>query len=832
MSQRRYVTVDGNEAAAHVAYHASEVLAIYPITPASPMGELADAWSAQGRPNIFRTVPNVIEMQSEGGAAGVVHGSLQAGALTSTFTASQGLLLMIPNMYKIAGELLPTVFHIAARSLATHALSIFGDHSDVMSVRQTGWAHLASSSVQEAQDLAMISHSATLQSRIPFLHFFDGFRTSHEVNKIEQLSDDDIRAMIDEAMVTAHRERAMNPDRPVLRGTAQNPDVFFQAREAANSFYDALPGIVDDTMRRFAELTGRRYRLFDYVGDPAAERVIVIMGSGAGAAEEAVEKLNAAGGKVGLVKVRLYRPFLVEAFIEALPESVRRIAVLDRTKEPGAVGEPLYQDVVTALVESEKGRVAERTVIGGRYGLSSKEFTPAMAARVFEELSAEKPKRQFTVGITDDVTHLSLKWDPEFSAEPDDVTRAVFYGLGSDGTVGANKNSVKIIGQNTPLYAQGYFVYDSKKAGSVTVSHLRFGPRPIESTYLIDRANFVACHQFQFLERIDVLDVANEGATFLLNSPYGPEEVWNQLPQELQQQILEKKLKFFVIDAVKVARETGMGARINTIMQTCFFALANILPRDEAIEQIKNAIEKSYGSRGQSILRRNFEAVDSALEHLYEVQVPESVTSDRRRIPAVAGESSDFVKRVTSMMLEGRGDLLPVSALPVDGTFPTNTARVEKRSIAHEIPIWDPEICIECGLCSLVCPHAAIRSKAYPEESLNGAPDEFLSQGLVGKRVPRPPDDNPSGAGTTAPVAASAWMSARPRARKSSNTKPSTWSRNCPTWKGNGRTSTTSWIFRKSIGPPPGSRPSKARNCWNRCSSSPVPARDAEKRLI
>jgi len=729
-----YVTVDGNEAAAYVAHQTNEVIAIYPITPASPMGELSDGWSAQGRKNIFGMVPDVIEMQSEGGAAGTVHGSLQAGALTTTFTASQGLLLMIPNMYKIAGELLPTVFHISARTLATHALSIFGDHSDVMAVRQAGWAMLASNSVQEAQDLALIAQAATLRSRVPFVHFFDGFRTSHEVNKIAQVSADDIRAMIDEAVVRAFRARAMDPDRPVLRGSAQNPDVFFQAREAANPFYAVVPQIVAETMRQFAGLTGRSYHLFDYVGAEDADRVIVMMGSGAGATEEAVERLNADGEKVGLLKIRLYRPFDIAAFLAPLPESARKIAVLDRTKEPGAVGEPLYQDVITALAES--GRLESGSaIIGGRYGLSSKEFTPAMAARVFQELQADPPKRHFTVGIIDDVTHLSLKWDEEFSTEGDDVTRAVFYGLGSDGTVGASKNSVKIIGENTPLYAQGYFVYDSKKAGSVTVSHLRFSPRPIQSTYLITRASFVACHQFHFLERIDVLKVAAPGAIFLLNSPYGPEEIWDKLPREVQQQIIDKRLRFHVVDALKVAGETGMGARINTVMQTCFFALAGVLPREQAIEQIKEAIRKTYGKRGESILRRNFAAVDAALANLHEVHVPAHVSGDKHRLPPVSTHGSDFVQRVTTMLLDGRGDLLPVSALPVDGTFPTNTAKVEKRGIAHEIPIWDPAICIECGLCALVCPHAAIRSKAYPRGALHAPPHGFQSRPWKGKEL-------------------------------------------------------------------------------------------------
>ena len=615
-------------------------------------------------------------------------------------------------------------------------LSIFGDHSDVMAVRQAGWAMLASNTVQEVQDLALISQAATLKARVPFVHFFDGFRTSHEVNKIEQLSTDDIRSMIDERLVREHRQRAMDPDRPVLRGTAQNPDVFFQAREAANPFYDAIPQLVQEEMDKFAALTGRQYQLFEYVGSPDADRVIVLMGSGCGAVEESVQALNARGEKVGLVKVRLYRPFASEAFVKALPASVRQIAVLDRTKEPGSVGEPLYQDVVTSLVEDWPADTPMPRVIGGRYGLSSKEFTPAMVFSVFDELRADHPKRHFTVGIFDDVTQLSLKWDAEISIEPDDVTRAVFYGLGSDGTVGASKNSVKIIGENTPLYAQGYFVYDSKKAGSVTVSHVRFSPRPIDSTYLIERAGFVACHQFQFLERIDVLKVAQPGATFLLNSPFGPDEVWDQLPQVVQEQILEKRLKFYVVDAFTVAREARMGLRINTIMQTCFFALANVLPRDEAIEQIKNAIRKTYGKRGEAILERNFAAVDASLEGLHEVQVPEHATSQRQRLPPTAGETSDFVKRVTAMLIDGRGDLLPVSALPIDGTFPTGTAKVEKRSIAHEIPIWDPDVCIQCGLCSLVCPHAAIRSKAFPNQSLSGAPDAFQSVPRKGKELP------------------------------------------------------------------------------------------------
>jgi pyruvate-ferredoxin/flavodoxin oxidoreductase len=733
------VTVDGNEAASSIAHRVSEVIAIYPITPASPMGELADAWSAAGQPNIFGTVPDVIEMQSEAGAAGAAHGALQAGALTTTFTASQGLLLMIPNMFKIAGELTPTVFHIAARTLATHCLSIFGDHSDVMAARSTGWAILFSGSVQEVHDLAMIAHAATLEARVPFLHAFDGFRTSHEVNKIEALGDDDLRAMLDMDLIKAHRDRAMTPDRPVLRGSAQNPDVFFQAREACNPFYLAVPAIVQKTMDKFAGLFGRAYHLFDYVGDPDAERVIVIMGSGCGAVEETVEALHAEGQRVGVVKVRLFRPFDVSAFLAALPPTARRIAVLDRTKEPGAVGEPLYQEVITALYEGwrdkpDAGPMPQ--VIGGRYGLSSKEFTPAMVKAVFDELGVENPKRRFTVGITDDVTHLSLKYDPEWDIEPDDVVRAVFFGLGADGTVGANKNSVKIIGENKPIYAQGYFVYDSKKSGATTVSHLRFSPRPIKSTYLIRRANFVACHQFNFLERLDVLEVAEPGATFLLNSPYGADEVWDRLPVEAQEQIIAKKLKFFVVDAYEVARKVGLGSRMNTILQTAFFALAKTMPREEAIDEIKHAIEKTYGKRGETVLRKNYEAVDMALTTLAEVQVPEAPRGEIRRLPPVPANSPDFVQRVTALILAGKGDLLPVSALPVDGTFPTGTAKFEKRSIALEIPIWDPDICIQCGLCALVCPHAAIRSKVYEPSALEGAPPGFRSKPWSGKELP------------------------------------------------------------------------------------------------
>ncbi len=724
MTARSYV-LDGNEAAARVAHLCSEVIAIYPITPSSTMGELADAWSAAGQKNLWDLVPQVIEMQSEGGAAGAVHGALQAGALSTTFTASQGLMLKLPNMFKIAGELTSTVFHVAARTLATHALSIFGDHSDVMTARTTGFALLASSSVQEAQDLAAIAHMATLRSRVPFLHFFDGFRTSHEVNKIDLLSEDELRSLIDEKLVEAHRARALNPDRPVMRGTAQNPDVFFQAREACNPFYLAVPGLVREAMAQFHKTTGRRYSLFWYHGAPDAERVIVQMGSGTGATREAVDKLVAAGERVGLLTVRLYRPFDAAAFIDALPKTVRALAALDRTKEPGALGEPLYQDVVTALAETwpEGSRVPR--VIGGRYGLSSKEYTPAMAKAVFDELRQDRPKRHFTVGITDDVTHLSLKVDEGFDTEAPGATRAVFYGLGADGTVGATKNTVKIIGENTPLHAQGYFVYDSKKSGAITVSHLRFGPKPIESTYLIRRADFVACHQFEFMEKLDVLELARPGATFLLNSPWGPDQVWGRLPREAQQSIIDKKLRFYVVDALTVARNAGLAGRINTVTQACFFAISGVLPRDEAIAAIKDAIRKTYGKRGETVLARNFAAVDASLAALQEVKVPARADSLLSRRPIVPKAAPEFVQRVTAMMLDGKGDLLPVSALPVDGTFPTGTTQWEKRSIAQEIPIWDEKICTQCGICPLVCPHAAIRMNVFPAGAAKGAPSSF-----------------------------------------------------------------------------------------------------------
>jgi pyruvate-ferredoxin/flavodoxin oxidoreductase len=725
-----FITVDGNEAAAAVAHRLSEVVAIYPITPASPMGELADAWSTLRRTNLWGGVPLVIEMQSEGGAAGALHGAVQAGALATTFTASQGLLLMIPDMFKIAGELTPFVMHVAARTIATHALSIFGDHSDVMAARATGFSMLASSSVQEAQDLALIAHAATLETRVPFVHFFDGFRTSHEIAKIRALGEDDLRAMISDRLIREHRARALSPEHPVLRGSAQNPDVFFQAREAANPFYQAVPEIVQDVMDRFGERTQRRYHLFDYVGDPNAERVIVLMGSACGAVEEAVDALVLRGERVGAVKVRLFRPFSPQALVAALPSSTRAVAVLDRTKEPGAPGEPLYQDVVTSLMEEASvGRTRfdhgmPRT-IGGRYGLSSKEFTPAMAVASFAELERSEPKQHFTVGIVDDVTRTSLEVDHDFDTEPDDVVRAVFYGLGSDGTVSANKNSIKIIGENTDLFAQGYFVYDSKKAGSVTVSHLRFGPRPIRSTYLIRQASIVACHDFERMERTDVLSVAAPGATFLLNSPYGPDEVWSRLPGEVQHQIVEKRLRFFVVDGYRVAKDAGLGSRVNTVLQTCFFALAGILPTDEAIRAIKDAIVKTYGKRGETILTRNFAAVDGAIAALHEMEVPDAADSERRMLAPVPADAPDFVQRVTAAMIAGEGDLLPVSALPVDGTFPTDTARWERRSIAQEIPIWDPSICIDCAKCALVCPHASIRMKVYDPADADGAPATF-----------------------------------------------------------------------------------------------------------
>jgi pyruvate-ferredoxin/flavodoxin oxidoreductase len=731
MTQQKTVILDGNEAAASVAYRLAQVITIYPITPSSTMAEWADQWREEGRKNIWGTVPFVAEMQSEGGAAGAMHGALQAGASSTTFTASQGLLLMIPNMYKIAGELTSNVIHVTARAIATHALSIFGDHSDVMACRMTGYAMLSSTSVQEAGDLALISHIASMESRVPFMHFFDGFRTSHEINKALAISDETIHALLDEKQVLAHRERALTPDAPILRGTAQNPDVYFQAREASNPYYLACPTIVQNAMDQFAELTGRAYHLFDYVGAPDAERVIILMGSGAGAVEEAIQHLNAQGEKLGLLMVRLYRPFAADAFIAALPESVKSIAVLDRTKEPGALGEPLYQDVVTAFSESianGESRIAKMPrIIGGRYGLSSKEFTPAMVKGIFDELKKAQPKNHFTIGIDDDVTHTSLAYDAEFSTEDPRTVRALFYGLGSDGTVGANKNSIKIIGSETPNYAQGYFVYDSKKSGSMTTSHLRFGPDPIRSTYLITKANFVACHQFNFLERIDILSAAAQGAVFLLNSPYGADEVWNHLPRTTQEIILKKKIQFYVIDGYTVAREAGMGNRINTIMQTCFFAISGVLPREEAIEQIKKAIKKTYGKRGEAVVQQNFAAVDAAISNLHQVTVPEKVSATFDLLPMLPREAPAFVHDVLGMMAAGKGDSLPVSALPPGGTFPTGTAQWEKRNIAQMIPVWDEQLCIQCGKCVMVCPHAVIRAKVYDGALLPSAPTTFKS---------------------------------------------------------------------------------------------------------
>ncbi|HSM93818.1 MAG TPA: pyruvate:ferredoxin (flavodoxin) oxidoreductase [Anaeromyxobacteraceae bacterium] len=733
MSKRRMITVDGNEAVASVAHRTSEVIAIYPITPSSNMGEWADEWSAKGAPNVWGTVPLVQEMQSEAGAAAAVHGALQAGALTTTFTASQGLLLMIPSMYKIAGELTPFCMHVTARAVATHALSIFGDHSDVMACRQTGFAILASASVQEAHDFAAIAQRATLQCRIPLLHMFDGFRTSHEVAKIERLSDDDLRTMVPEDLVAAHRRRALTPDRPVIRGTAQNPDAFFQAREAVNGLYEAVPDAIQGAMDAFASLTGRRYRPYEWVGHPEAERAVVIMGSGAEVAHEAVEHLVAQGERVGVLKVRLFRPFAVDRFLGALPRTVRRLAVLDRTKEPGAVGEPLYQDVMTSLREREQGSpdALRVTVIGGRYGLSSKDFTPAMVKAALDELARPDPGRRFTVGIRDDVSLLSLAHDPAFDSEPADVVRAVFYGLGADGTVGANKNSIKIIGEDTPLFAQGYFVYDSKKSGSMTVSHLRFGPRPIRSSYLVQRASFVACHQLQFLQKADVLEAAAPGATFLLNAPYPPAEVWDRLPREVQEQIRALGLRLFVIDAQAVARDAGMGGRINTVMQTCFFAISGVLPREEAIAAIKRAIGKSYARKGSDVVERNWRAVDATLAHLHEVPVSGEITGAPRP-PTVSPDAPEFVRRVTAPMLAGKGDQLPVSAFPVDGTWPSATARWEKRAIAQEVPVWRSAACLQCNKCSLVCPHAAIRPKRFAAAALAGAPASFASVALRG----------------------------------------------------------------------------------------------------
>lgn len=731
MAEHKLVMIDGNAAAAHVAHATNEVIAIYPITPSSPMGELSDQFSSQGRPNVWGTIPEVVELQSEAGASGTVHGALTTGALTTTFTASQGLLLMIPNMFKISGELTSTVFHIAARAVAGQALSIFGDHSDVMATRSTGWAMLASNSVQEVMDNALIAQMATLKARIPFLHFFDGFRTSHEIQKVTEVPYEVMKELIDPDLVRAHRLRGLNPEHPSIRGTSQNPDVFFAARETVNRYYNATPGIVQEAMNAFAAATGRQYHLFDYVGAENPEHVTMLMGSGAETMEETVEHLVSKGEKVGMIKVRLFRPFDTAAFLAALPDSVRGIAVLDRTKEPGASGEPMYQDVRAAVGES--GRSLE--VIGGRYGLGSNEFTPAMCKSVFDNLAARSPRNHFTVGIRDDVTHTSLEWDPDFSTEADDVFRGLFYGLGSDGTVGANKNSIKIIGDNTDNFAQGYFVYDSKKAGATTVSHLRFGTRPIRSTYLISKARFLACHKFAFVEKLDMLSNLEAGGTFLLASPYPADTVWAQLPVQVQKQIIDRKIRFFVLDAVRIADEMGMGSRINVIMQTAFFKISGVLPEDQAVELIRNAIRKTYGKKGEEIVNRNIATIDKALESIAEVKVPAAPSGDRQMLPPVPADAPEFVRKVTGEIIAGRGHLLPVSALPDDGTYPTGTTKYEKRNIAEQIPVWDPEVCIQCGDCAAVCPHGTIRLKAYDDAALSGAPDTFKTTAANDRRL-------------------------------------------------------------------------------------------------
>lgn len=734
MNPSTTITVDGNEAVALVAHKINEVIAIYPITPSSPMGEFSDLYSSRGEKNIFGSVPQVFEMQSEGGASGTVHGALQAGSLTTTFTASQGLLLMIPNMYKIAGELTPTVFHVAARSLAAQGLSIFGDHQDVMGVRQTGFALLASNSVQEAHDFALISQAASLRSRIPFLHFFDGFRTSHEVSRIEKIPDEVLRAMMDDDLIAAHRRRALTPDAPVLRGTAQNPDVYFQGRESVNKYYQALPTLLQEEMERFASLTGRSYRLFDYVGAPDAERIIVLMGSGAEAVEESVEHLVSRGEKVGMIKVRLALPFAVESFISALPASVHSIAVLDRTKESGSVGEPLYHDVVSALFEHQENlSFTMPRIVGGRYGLSSKEFTPSMIFAVFAELAKDSPKNHFTIGINDDVTFTSLEYDHDFIVENPDQFQALFYGLGSDGTVGANKNTIKIIGTETDHYAQGYFVYDSKKSGSMTTSHLRFGTKPIRSSYLIQKADFIGVHQSVFLEKLDLLENAKEGGVFLLNTPYPKEEVWNHLPRITQQRIIEKKLRFYAIDAYKVAQASQMGRRINTVMQTCFFAISGILPKEEALEKIKYSIQKTYGAKGELIVKMNFAAVDTTLENLYEIMVPASADSAIELQPVLKGDMTPFTRDVIGAITGFRGDFLKVSQIPDDGTWPTGTTQFEKRNIAQEVPQWDADTCIQCNKCVSACPHSVIRSSVFDASLLQNAPDGFSAKKAKGK---------------------------------------------------------------------------------------------------
>ncbi len=737
-NKKMIATIDGNEAAAYVAYRVNEVCAIYPITPSSTMAELADEWATKGIKNIWGTIPEVMELQSEGGAAGTVHGALQTGSLTTTFTASQGLMLMLPNMYKIAGELTPCVFHVAARSLAAQGLSIFGDHQDVMAARTTGFAILGAASVQEAHDFSLISQVASLKSRIPFLHFFDGFRTSHEVNKLEMLADEQIKSMIPDELVIEHRHRGLNPEHPFIRGTAQNPDVYFQGRETVNSFYNNLPGIVEEVMNDFLSMTGRKYELFQYTGAADAEQVVIIMGSGGETVAETVSALNTTGGKTGVIQVRLYRPFSLDHFIKALPATVRSIAVLDRTKESGAAGEPMYQDVLATLVEAlQQGKLKKLpNIVGGRYGLSSKEFTPAMVKAVYDELKKNHPKNGFTVGINDDVTFTSLDYDPAFKLDESAWRQGLFFGLGADGTVGANKNTIKIIGENTDLFAQGYFVYDSKKSGARTVSHLRFGPQPIRAPYLISKADFIACHQFNFTEKAEMLEFAKEGATFLLNSPYGKEEVWDKLTGQLQKMIIDKKLKVYVIDATTVARETGMSGRINTIMQTCYFALSGVLPRDEAIKQIKKAIEKTYLKKGQKVVDQNFKAVDATLENLHEVSYPEKVSAADHLLFTVPNNAPDFVKEVTAVMMAGHGDDLPVSKMTVDGTYPSGTTQWEKRNVSDLVAIWEPDLCIQCGNCAYVCPHSVIRAKFYHKDYLEKAPDDFKSSPINSRGFP------------------------------------------------------------------------------------------------
>lgn len=739
MSNNKLVaTIDGNEAAAYVAYRINEVCAIYPITPSSTMAELADEWASKGTKNIWGNVPDVIEMQSEGGAAGTVHGALQTGSLTTTFTASQGLMLMLPNMYKIAGELTPAVFHVAARSLAAQGLSIFGDHQDIMAARTTGFAMLGAASVQEAHDFALISQVASLKSRIPFVHFFDGFRTSHEVNKLELLSDEQIKSMVPDELVIAHRKRGLNPENPFIRGTAQNPDVYFQGRETVNTFYNDTPGIVETVMNDFAALTGRKYGLFEYTGAPDATQVTIVMGSGGETVEETVNELNKAGAKTGVIVVRLYRPFSLKHFIDVLPATVTSIAVLDRTKESGAAGEPMYQDVLATLVEAfQQGKIKTLPkIIGGRYGLSSKEFTPAMVKAVYDELKKDNPKNGFTVGINDDVTFTSLAYDESFKLDESEWRQGLFFGLGADGTVGANKNTIKIIGENTDLFAQGYFVYDSKKSGARTVSHLRFGPKPIRAPYLISKADFIACHQFNFVEKVEMLEFASEGATFLLNSPYDKDEVWSKLPGQVQRQVIAKKIKLYVIDATTVARETGMSGRINTIMQTCYFALSGVLPKDDAIKQIKKAIEKTYFKKGPKVIEQNFKAVDATLAHLYEVSHPSAVSSAAVDLLTVSDEAPAFVKEVTAMMMAGHGDDIPVSKMTVDGTYPSGTTQWEKRNIADQVPIWEPDTCIQCGNCAYVCPHSVIRAKFYHEQFAEKAPEGFKSAPINARGFP------------------------------------------------------------------------------------------------